>query len=193
MESIKEILEKEQFAEDDRKVILSSNRAKILFLACAAMRTTPKDIKNSISFENWFEKANAGAISRAELKIIELQEKGGPCPICKNEFRKHEIKYKEIILTYVWQPSCQCYPRCYYCNRFMFSEVLNGEKHCRYCGAISCRSYKEETRKTSGGKREKTGKVIACEGKLELMGVHKGYTVYKCDTCDYQLKKVLVV
>ena len=76
----------------------------------------------------------------------------------------------------------------------MIFEVKNKLSGCRYCGkdGIGCWKIKPVMKTDEDGNKTPTGKWINCNGVLRLQPVRDGYTIYKCDRCELEMKRKIL-
>lgn len=140
--------------------------------------------------EIWIQAYSDGIITKGELDAYQLEKIGGECPICKKKWKRIEWKNR-LAEGYYFKQDCTCYPICYYCNRLMIAEALEGLPDCVNCfySRTSDTWIYHLCRKLVDKEIEKNGKTIKlknqkerCKGNYKLI-ISMGEYVYKCDKC----------
>ena len=111
-----------------------------------------------------------------EAKMLDLDIFGGECMRCGKPFRKVAVKNKYIEFDY-FEPSCNCYPRCVWCDRPLHHEAESGQKHCTNCPAPRCPEWTEKTEWNNETKKKETKK-HRCSGMMIIQGGK-----WVCDMC----------
>ena len=159
------------------------------------------DLFKRTDLETWYIASNAGVYDRTygeidqlALYIEQMYQQGGKCDVCEKLWKKIETKIKNYIMFH-YEPDCKCYPRCYFCNRWMILEVKRQQGGCVYCGRDGIRCWKivPVTKKDESGNVTKTNKWKKCKGILKLQPVENGCTIYKCTECDFILRKEIII
>jgi len=113
-------------------------------------------------------------------KIVEMGFLGGKCPICGMEFRKVHVKNKFIEYEY-YEPACDCYLRCPFCDRLLYAETMLGLRGCQYCGRIICKDteaigvFNKENRIIEGQDKKCGGTLVPKVGYWECDKCGKRY------------------
>jgi hypothetical protein len=104
---------------------------------------------SDVMIEDGYRKciANAGGNTQI-LTALELERKGGPCPVCGRDYRKIEVDNKYGKFTF-YQPSCMCFKQCGSCGRFLVSERLLDIWHCTSCHPEGLEKKKKKQHKAS--------------------------------------------
>jgi hypothetical protein len=66
------------------------------------------------------------------ILALELERKGGKCPICGREYQRVDVDSEYGHFIY-YQPGCLCFRRCKICDRFMVAERFLNIWYCTYC------------------------------------------------------------
>jgi len=201
-----EIIKKPRPTDQDMDKIRNNRKLKLLYDVCAVFDLHPTNI---FSLEDWAMVERAGGIDLFELSIEEMYYTGGTCDVCEKPWKKVNIKIFDEkkdkdgkILDPGWsiqyyKPSCQCYPRCIYCNRVLIIESKNKLAGCSICGekGIECWKNRYVLAKDENGNvdNSKKGKWRKCSGTLVLQAPENGYTVMKCTQCDNEIRKEIIV
>jgi hypothetical protein len=72
-----------------------------------------------------------------DRRVVELETYGGLCPQCDEPWIPVFHKNDFVKMT-IYQPSCNCYPRCPFCGRLTLVEIetqRSDERVCNNCGA----------------------------------------------------------
>ena len=194
MKKIGDIINKEVFDGEDRRVIHNNEPMRWLFLVSGLMKSTPQKILMELDLKTWEQRANVGIIERYEYDLIVQAEKGGKCDACGKPWKREEIKINGKIITWVYRPSCTCYPRCIYCQRYLIMETKERMASCRYCGEVTCTRIVANRKRTPDGEWIEGKGRSSCTGIMELKLLnHGGNTVYECNKCGYTIKRKIIV
>jgi hypothetical protein len=105
-----------------------------------------------------------GAMGVTQIIVaLELERKGGPCPVCGRGYIAVEVDNRFARFTY-YKPSCRCFRVCGRCGRIMVSERLLGLSYCTACGMGKPR----EVVKRSERKSIRDGKAAASGERMEV-------------------------
>ena len=94
----------------------------------------PFQAVNDEAVERGYRKCIEGAMGNTQVIVaLELERKGGACPVCDKSFAAVEVENRFAHFTY-YKPACFCFRVCERCGRFMVSERLLGIPYCTGCG-----------------------------------------------------------
>jgi hypothetical protein len=94
------------------------------------------------------------------LYALELERKGGLCPLCQTPYAKMFVDNIFGKFTY-YEPACYCFKRCNLCGRFLVVEKLTDIGFCTTC-------YKKDP--IEKHKEKRMGKPGFRDGKAEAAG-----------------------
>jgi len=108
--------------------------------------------------EKGYRKCIAAAGGNTEIIFaIELERKGGKCPLCDRSYAKIIVDNRFGKFTY-FRPSCFCFKQCDLCQRYLVSEKLLNISHCTHCHPNGVQEHKKHT---NGKRRFRDGKAAA--------------------------------
>jgi hypothetical protein len=97
--------------------------------------------------EAGYQKCCAAARGNTQLLVaLELERKGGPCPLCGTRYAKMDMDNPFGKFTY-FEPACYCYKRCDICGRHLVAERFQAIGHCTTCFPRGVEKARKDTSK----------------------------------------------
>jgi len=127
-----------------------------------------------------------------------LERRGGPCIKCNKAWRPIEVDNAVARFDY-HQPNCACFPRCPYCEHYLYQECARELAVCLTCGPMEgqpgavqigqCYRTVSKDVPDGSGKMGRTKTIdAACLGALRLRQDGR----LKCDACGHYTHKIAV-
>jgi hypothetical protein len=106
---------------------------------------SPVGFVDDAMVEMGYRKCIDGANGNTQIILaLELERKGGKCPICDTEYRRIDVDNQYGKFSY-YQPFCMCFKRCQVCERLLVAERLLEINYCTSCHPNGVQGAKKQT------------------------------------------------
>lgn len=195
-----ELIQQHHFTSEEWQEVLTNKKLLFPFAVANMLKMHPEMLINKISLDVWAAMERSGAITQDDYEVVGKQTMGGECDECGKAWKKREFSIKEvdkegnekrIVITYQYEPACDCYGRCMICRSWLIAEKKNGDKICRVCSVygtkrkiISCMREYPRTGSVGGKKKQLPGRWEMCGGEMSIVDCKNGFTIYLCNKCQ---------